>query len=176
MNRKVIAVVASTLALAGAAVLLAQTADPISTEARGSYNRVKGFILKAADAMPEANYGFKPTAEIRNYGQLFTHIAESQMRTCSTLNGAMKQSDAGSKTAKTDIIAVLKASFDECDKAFEGASDAAVAQTTGTGRAMRTKIGSLYGTVAHDNEMYGVIGVYMRLKGMVPPSSEGPGR
>lgn len=162
--------------LAGAAYLAAQTAEPVTSEAKASYGRVKGFILKAADAMPESNYSFKPAAEIRNFGQLFTHIAESQMRTCSGLNNAAKQSDAATKTSKTEIIAAIKASFDECDKAFDSVNDASAAQTTGAGRGMRTKIGSLYGTVAHDNEMYGVIGVYMRLKGLVPPSSEGPGR
>lgn len=164
-------------------ILQSQTPDPLTSEARASYARVKGFILKAADAMPEQNYGFKPTADVRTFGELLIHVAETQMRTCAPSRAAPSRAapsraanDAVPKTGKAQTISAISASFEACDKAFEEINDNNIAQVTGTGWARGTRLASLYGTVVHDNEMYGVMGIYMRLKGLVPPSSEGSGR
>ena len=69
-------------------------------------------------------------------------------------------------------MAALKESFAECDKAYDSLTDATAGEMTKAARP-RTKLGTLVGNTAHDNEMYGAMAVYMRLKGIVPPSSEG---
>jgi uncharacterized damage-inducible protein DinB len=150
-----------------------QSGNPLSTEVKGAYTNVKNNILKAADKVSEADYAFKASPEVRPFGQLLGHVADSNLRTCSAMNGAAKTGDASTKTAKADIVAALKDSFAECDKAIDSLTDATATQMVTMGRGQRSKIGTLWGTVSHDNEMYGTMSVYMRLKGLVPPSTEG---
>jgi hypothetical protein len=85
----------------------------------------------------------------------------------------MKQGEAGGKTAKADLVAALKASFDECDAAFDKLTDANYLEAAGAGRGQTPRLGALFrGVIIHDNEEYGYLAVYLRLKGIVPPSSD----
>ena len=79
-----------------------------------------------------------------------------------------------SKTAKADLVAALKASFDACDAAWDAMTDTTAMETVaGRGGAKRTKLSMLIGaTIVHNNEEYGYLAVYMRMKNVVPPSSD----
>jgi uncharacterized damage-inducible protein DinB len=158
------------LSLAGACALQAQT-NPMIAENKGAYTNVKNNLLKAADKMPEDAYSFKPTPEVQSFAQRIAHIA-NQIGTCSAMTGERKTSDANNKTAKADLVAALKASFDACDAAWDSMNDkTAVEMIAGRG-GQRTKLSVLIGNTTHDVEMYGYLSVYMRLKGVVPPSSD----
>jgi uncharacterized damage-inducible protein DinB len=157
-------------ALAGGCTLQAQT-NPLIAESKRAYTAIKTNLTKAADKMTDENYNFKASADIRTFGALIAHIADSQMRMCAQVKGEQKTADAASKTAKADLVAALKASFDECDAAFDSITDANAGEMLG-GRAPRSKLGTLIYVTTHDNEEYGYLAVYMRLKGVVPPSSE----
>ena len=159
--------------LAGACALQAQNSQ--TGEVKAQYNNIKNNITRAADKMPESDYSFKPTDQIRSFGELVSHIADTQTRLCGMLSGENLTPNAASKTSKADLTAALKASFDACDKAYNSATDATANETVGQGRMQRSRVGMLYFNVIHDNEMYGVMGVYLRLKNIVPPSSEGGG-
>lgn len=148
-----------------------QASNPFSTEAKQAYTGIKNNLTRMAESMPEENYGFKPTPEIRSFGQLVGHVADAQMRTCSAINGEMKSGGAFSKTSKEDLVAALKEAFAECDKAYDSLTDASATEMIKSPRGQRTKLGALYGNIIHDNEEYGYMAVYMRLKGVVPPSS-----
>src|SRR3954471_9768752 len=175
MNRNIAWLSASLLAGAGlvALTMQAQTAPSAAAELKASYARIKTNLMKAADKVPEDAFSFTPATTIRPFGALVGHVADAQMGTCSSLTGERKQGSAGSKTSKADLVAALKESFDACDKAYDALTDANAMESTGSGRGQRTRIGVLYGNVVHDNEMYGTMAVYMRAKGLVPPSSEG---
>lgn len=147
--------------------------NPLSTEAKQMYTGVKNNLLKMAEKMPEEHYAFKATAEIRTFGQLIGHVADSQARTCSAVMGEMKNLNASSKTSKADLVAALKESFSLCDKAFDSLTDAKATEMISMGQRQSTRLGALVRTVSHSNEEYGYMAVYMRLKGVVPPSSEG---
>ena len=84
-----------------------------------------------------------------------------------------KTGAAKSKTSKADLVAAIKESFDACDKAFDALTDANALEPVAAGRGQQPRIAVLYGLIVHSNEVYGAMGVYMRLKGIVPPSSEG---
>ena len=170
MNRSLLTIPAILFVSAGA--MSAQSGNPLSTEAKQAYNGVKNNLLKAAEKMPEADYSFKPTPEIRSFGQLVGHIADAQMRTCSAFKGESKTADAASKTSKADLVAALQAAFAECDGAYDSLTDAAATEMVKTPRGQRTRLGMLVGNTTHDNEEYGYLAVYLRLKGIVPPSSE----
>jgi uncharacterized damage-inducible protein DinB len=146
--------------------------NPLSGEIKQSYQMVKNNIIKSAQEMPEENYSFKPTPDIRSFAQVLGHVAESQMRTCSAFTGAQKSIDAASKTSKADLVAALQEAFTQCDKAYDMVTDADATNMIKTPRGQRTKLGALIANTTHDTEQYGIIAVYLRLKGLVPPSSQ----
>jgi hypothetical protein len=149
-----------------------QANGQMAKEVKQAYESVKNNLTKAADKMPDSAYDFKASSDIRTFGALIGHIATAQMGTCSAVNGAMKKSEAGSKTSKADLVAALKDSFAECDKAYDSLTDANASEMIKTPRGERTRLGMLVGNTTHDNEEYGYLAVYMRIKGIVPPSSD----
>jgi uncharacterized damage-inducible protein DinB len=160
-------------ALAGSCTLQAQTANPLIGEAKQAYNGIKNNLQRMAEKISDENYNFQPTPDIRTFGQLVGHVAQAQMRTCAAVKGEQKSVDVGPKSSKADLVAALKASSAECDAAFESLTDANATEMIQAGRGQRSKLGALVGTITHDNEEYGYMAVYLRLKGVVPPSSEG---
>lgn len=167
MNRTAAIFVAG--AIAGACALQAQT---MSAELKQMYNGVKNNLTRMAEKMPEENFSFQPTPEIRTFGQLVAHVADSQARTCSAVSGAPKSVDAAKKTSKAELVAALKESFELCDAAVNGTTDENANQMVSSGRGQATRLLTLARTVSHSNEEYGYMAVYMRLKNIVPPSSE----
>lgn len=157
---------------AGCFCLYAQDASTVVKEARQSYDHVKNNILKAAEEMPEQDYSFQPTPDIRTFGQLVGHIAEAQAHYCSAAADIKTQLNVRGNASKADLMAALKESIGTCDRAYDSVSESNYSSTAGTGRMQHSKLGILYGNVAHDNEEYGYMSVYLRLKGLVPPSSQ----
>lgn len=168
MNRRMTIIPLAAVALA----YTAQAQNPLSTEAKTAYTNIKNNLTRMAEKMPDDAYSYKPSPDIRTFGELIAHVASSQMGTCSAVNGAMRKSDAASKTTKADLVAALKESFAECDKAFDSLTDAGAAQMIKGPRGERTKLGMLNGVITHGNEEYGYMAVYLRMKGVVPPSSD----
>jgi len=167
--------IASLFALGLSAALAVQAQAPQSASAtvKAAYGRIKTNFQKAAEKMPEENYGFAPASGIETFGQRVAHIADAQMGGCTAMLGERKAGTAKSKTAKADLVAALKESFEACDKAFDALTDTNAMEIVSAGRGHQARIAALYGIVVHANEVYGAMGVYMRVKGLVPPSSEG---
>src|SRR5580658_5459223 len=92
--------------MAAIAPLHAQSTNPVIAEMKQSYNAEKGYLTRAAAAMPEEDYSFKPTPDIRTFGALMAHIADHQTRFCSAARGAAKKGDP-TLTAKADLVAAL---------------------------------------------------------------------
>jgi uncharacterized damage-inducible protein DinB len=154
--------------------LVAEDANPLSTDAREAYTAVKNNILKSAEKMPEQNYGFKPAPRVRTFGQILGHVAEEQYIYCGAVRGEQKAVDVEkNKTAKADLMAALEESFTYCDVAYNSLTDAAAANTVEIGASRRTKLRLLWGNTVHDTSHYGNLVTYMRIKGLVPPSTEG---
>ena len=167
-----IAAASAVLCLSGA---WAQTPPSMAAVVRQNYNQLKNVLTRAADAMPDDGYAFQPTAPERNFGGWVAHVADTQMNTCSNVAGAAKNINAGAKTAKADLVAALKESFDACDAVFEGLTDANANDPVPGFRGPQPRLTTLFGMLSHDNECYGSMAVYLRLKGIVPPSSDRSG-
>ena len=138
------------------------------------YGMAKGNLLKAAEKMSEENYSFKPTDDVRSFGQVVGHVADANYMFCSAVLGE-KPPVSGiekGKTAKADLVAAIKASFDYCDKAYE-LPESDIAQKVKFFGQDRPKLTILSFNNMHDYEHYGNMVTYMRLKKIVPPSSEG---
>jgi uncharacterized damage-inducible protein DinB len=150
-----------------------QAADnPLSSELKQNYNQQKAVLLAEADRMADADYAFKATPEVGTFGSRVAHVADAQIMICSAVKGENKKPDTAGKTFKSDLVAALKASFDYCDGAYAALTDATATQTVTIFGQPQTKLSALWGNVAHDSEMYGYMAVYLRLKGLVPPTSE----
>ena len=158
------------LLAASASAVYAQS-NPLSGEVKGNYNNIKNNLLRGAEKMPETDYNFRPAPESRTFGEVVTHIATVQAALCASAKGETKQLD-GTKTSKADAVAALKASIDYCDPVYDALTDASGMQMGKMFGRDRTKLGILDFNVIHDNEMYGTMAVYLRSKGLVPPSSE----
>jgi hypothetical protein len=158
--------------LAAAAHASAQS-DPISADAKQDYATVKKVLLKSAEKMPEENYSFRSTPQVRTFGEMIAHIADSQTALCSIAKGEQKRGNAAGKTSQADLSAALKASFDYCDPVYDSITDTSGAQVVKVFGRDKSRLGVLFLNIAHDNEMYGQMVAYMRIKGIVPPSSEG---
>jgi uncharacterized damage-inducible protein DinB len=148
--------------------------DPLSTGNKGLYNTVKNNLIKAAEKMPEENYGFKPTPEVRSFGQIVGHVADAQYLFCSAALGDKNPAPGieKSKTTKADLVQALNDAFSYCDKAYNGMTDAHAAEIVTFFGRDQAKLTVLAFNSAHNAEHYGNIVTYMRMKGLVPPSSE----
>jgi len=163
------------LALAGAVALNAQE-NPISTNMKASWTNIRDLLAKMAEKMPEDGYRFKPTPEMEDFGQRMAHEFSFNMRICATLKGEQKAvnvSERGTPT-KAEILAAMREANAECDSVFDALTDAQAVQMVTMGRGgPRPRQAILAGSILeHSQEMYGYMAVYLRLKGIVPPSSD----
>ncbi len=154
-------------------VCLLQAQDQMSKETKGLYTAVKGYILKSADKMPEANYSFKPSPDVRSYGAILGHLADDQYAFCSAAKGEKKDSNVEKEVrTKAGLIEALNAAFAYCDPVYDSLTDAKGATMMKFFGGERSLSGILNFNVSHDFEHYGNIITYLRIKGLVPPSSE----
>jgi len=163
------------LIVAGAGVLAAQD-NPLSTEAQQSWTRTKGNLVGAAEKMSEENYSYKPAPESQSFKDLVAHTADSAMGVCSGYNGEPRKLGAASKTSKADLVAALKEGIAECDKAYSSLTDAKATEMIDSRGGKRSRLGVLYGNTIHLEHEYAQMAVHLRLKGVVPPSTERRGK
>jgi DinB superfamily len=150
--------------LLSAAALLAED-NPFSSDARQQYALVKDNLMKAAGRMPEENYSFRSVPQVRTFGEMIAHVADGQLLMCQVVTGEKTTANAKfppPKTSKADLVAALKASFDYCDPVYAKMTDAAAAAKVKWFRWDMSKLGLLNWNIAHDNEMYGIIGAFLR--------------
>ena len=156
----------------------AQGPNALVNEAKFPWSVVRDNLLKMAQKMPEENYGFKPSPEMESFGQRVAHIAGANLRVCQGVGGGEQTAGVNRGASKAELVAALKKSSDACDAVFASLTDAAAMEKISSRlggpfppEATRTKLSTLYNMVRHSNEMYGYMCVYLRLKGIVPPSS-----
>ena len=159
-------------ALAALCIASPAAAQGISTMAP-IYEDVKGNILKSADMMPAENFAFKPTPEVRSFGQLVGHIANANFMICATAKGEKSPAtqDYEKATDKAALVKGLQDAFAYCDPVYKMADASLGAEAEMFGMKM-TRMGWAFMNVTHDNLHYGNVITYLRLKGLTPPSSK----
>lgn len=172
---------AVALALAAIPAMATAQAPPAGQKITLSANLMRGNasiqrdLLEAAEKMPEADYQFKPTPETRPFGQLVAHVALSQFGGCAALKGepSPKKDDKEETTrTKAEYVALLKDSTAYCEPAFATITEDNVLGLVTVRNNEVARGLFLAGSNAHGNEMYGTMAVYLRLKGLVPPTTE----
>jgi uncharacterized damage-inducible protein DinB len=154
----------------------APPANPITASEKGLYSFVSNAVIGAAQKMPEENYSFKPTPDVRSFGQLVGHVADASYMFCSQALGEanpMKDIEK-TKTSKADLVAAVKDAVAYCNKAFDSMTDAKGSQMVKLFNFDIARLTVFSLNTAHTDEHYGNMVTYLRLKGIVPPTSENP--
>ena len=154
----------------------APPANPITASEKGLYSFVSSAVIRAAEKMPEANYAFKPTPEVRSFGQLVGHVADASYMFCAKAQGEANPGNniEKTKTSKADLVASLKDAVAYCNKAFDSMTDAQGSEMVKLFNFQTAKLTVLSLNTAHTDEHYGNMVTYLRIKGIVPPTSENP--
>lgn len=148
--------------------------NPLTAYQKGLSNGLQQIILRSAELMPEEKYSFRPTEEVRTFGQLIGHIADSQYFFCAAVKGEKNPGLKIEKTAttKAELTSALKTAFDYCTDTYGGLTDlTGVEGITFMGEG-KPKLGVLSVNNVHAGLHYGNLIVYLRMNGIVPPSSD----
>jgi uncharacterized damage-inducible protein DinB len=141
--------------------------------ARLLWEPVIGYITAVAEELPEGKYSFKPTPEVRSFGEMFGHVAGAQYLFCAAASGQPPRQEDDiekSKKSKADLVAALKASTQYCNKAYAQDDRAAQGKTKLFGQE-RSRLHALGMNATHNAEHYGNLVTYLRINKIVPPSS-----
>jgi len=142
---------------------------------RGSWNAIKRNVSGSAQAMPEAGFAFKPTPEVRTFGELLGHLANEHYIFCSRMKGEPnphEKVDFEKKTTKAEFVKDINDSIAYCDAAYAAVKDDAKTIAPYAAGKRDTPFSLMLMNVTHDSEHYGNLVTYLRLKGIVPPSSQ----
>lgn len=151
-------------------------ANPITVSEKGLYSFISSAVVRAAQKMPEENYSFKPTPDVRSFGQLVGHVADANYMFCSQASGEPNpvKDIEKTKTSKADLVAAIKDAVAYCSKSFDGMTDAKGSEMVKLFNFNLARITLFSLNTAHTDEHYGNMVTYLRLKGIVPPTSENP--
>ncbi len=169
---RLVGVIVITIPFACSSAVHAQDANPISTNLRASWSNIRDLLTKMADEMPTENYRFKPTPEIQDFGQRMGHAIITNMRACAALKGDTKTITLSAMPSKDEIVSAMKQANDECDSLMDSLTDADVLRFVSARGGQRLELGVIEGMIEHSQENNGYLDVYLRIKGIVPPSSD----
>jgi uncharacterized damage-inducible protein DinB len=161
-----------------AAPAQSRPAQTYQTFLQAQYASLKRYIIASAEKMPAEHFGFKPAPEVMTYAGLLGHIIDVQYGFCNAVKrGPNPATGKGldKLTDKTTLLPAVKEAFTYCDDAFAGLTDENALEmlTLGSGANQRqvARASQLTMVIAHGNEHYGNLVTYMRMHGIVPPSS-----
>ena len=153
-------------------------ASQVLAQLRADWLAQKDTMMKIADAMPEAKFGYKSTPPQRNYGEQIMHVALANVDLLKTLGGKAAPPAFTAESAKTkaEILKALADSYDYGTALLDEQTEATVLQPVSNppsvlGPASRARI--VWTLLAHTMDIYGQMAVYLRLNGIVPPASRG---
>jgi uncharacterized damage-inducible protein DinB len=169
-------VMAAALAAALMVPSSAFAQNPYTDSIKGQLAQIKAPVIRTAEKVGEDLYAFKPTPEVRSLGQLIAHIADGNFGICAAASGMKPPMSGVEKSTqgngKAALQKALAASFEFCEAGIAAMDDKKGAETVKTFLGVQARLGVFAFNNSHVNEHYGNLVTYMRLKGIVPPSSE----
>jgi uncharacterized damage-inducible protein DinB len=171
-------IVIAAVLIALPSIASAQNANPLTANAKVQFGALSGFVVRSAEKVPEDLYSFRATPEVRSMAELFGHVADAMFAMCSTAAGT-KPPRAGIEkvvTAKAPLVAALKEGVSYCNSVYDTMTDQKGLETVPFYFGPTPRVSVLYFVVTHTYEHYGNLVTYMRLKNIVPPSSEPPAK
>ena len=146
--------------------------NPYTDDAKATYAMLSANVIKAAERMPEEKYNFKPVDSVNSFGALVLHLAQAQGGICGAASGKKMAPPAKKPETKAELTAALKAATDFCSEAIASLNDAAGAEQVQLFGMTKPKLGWIYFNNMHTYEHYGNLSTYLRMNGLVPPSSD----
>jgi uncharacterized damage-inducible protein DinB len=158
-----------------AAPAAASSENPITDSTKQIYDMTKQLVLRSLEKMPEDQLGFKPVDTVRSYGEILGHIANANYMICGMAVGEKSDQPDFEKTATTraELTKALNGAFAYCDEVYSGMTDVKGSELLPkTPFGQQARLSMLSFNTTHTWEHYGNLITYMRMKGIVPPSSE----
>lgn len=170
MKRILVLSGAMVLAMAGPAFAQKVVADALARSAAGTFRN----LVESAEKMPEADYGFQATKETRTFGAFVGHTINAAYNNCSRAKGEdnPNKEDLEKVTAKAKLVEAAKAVQAYCDAVYAAQTDASLAELVQAGQNQVPRAQLLIGVISHNMNEYGQKVILMRLKGIVPPTTE----
>lgn len=154
--------------------------DPMSAWLRDAYTTNRNFIEQAAEKVPEDVYSMRPgpQMEVRTFGQIVGHLIYTNYTWCAQVKGEpspIQGKDYEKVTSKAELVRTLHEAFLYCDGVYASMTDTSGMDTITLGQPGRQmqvpRMARLVQNYGHNNEHYGNIVTYMRIKSIVPPSA-----
>ena len=151
----------------------------LASSAKAMHAMIRRDLAEAAETMPAGEYAFRPTPEVRTFGQIIGHLIDANFFFCSQAAGEKSPATADYEqiTDKAALVKSLNDSLAYCDRVYAATTDAnfiqpmQIVNVMGTGSTNTVRGAVLMYNITHNNEHYGNLAVYLRLKGHVPPST-----
>jgi uncharacterized damage-inducible protein DinB len=164
----------TSAALVASALPAAAQSNALADALKRHHDGVARNVVEAAEKMPEAEYGFQATKDVRTFGGFIGHIANANYTFCSRAKGEANPNKENFEKVveKAKLVAAVKAAVAYCEPAYAKQTDASLSEMVAAGQAQAPRGAILIQNASHNNEHYGNLVTYMRLKGLVPPSTE----
>ena len=148
----------------------------LAAVAQSMHATIRRELAETAEVMSADEYAFKPTPAVRSFAALLGHVVNANFFFCATALGVRSPSTRNFEevTDKATLVQGLRDALAYCDGVYAGVTDASVGEliTMPNANGKQASRGAvLIFNTTHNNEHYGNIVVYMRLKGHVPPST-----
>lgn len=154
------------------------TGDPLTAALKGQFDGVARNVREAAEKMPDDKYTYQATKDVRTFGGFVGHVANAHYMLCSRAKGEANPNKQNFEevTGKAALVKAIADANAYCEGVFTGASDKWLLETITQGQGANARqvprAAVLAGNTSHSNEHYGNLVTYMRINGLVPPSTE----
>ena len=166
--------VVAAVAIAAPSVSAQSTSPSVVKELVASWQRAATDIVDVAEAMPEDKYGYKPTPEISTFRDQLVHVAGVAQRFIDTAKGTKSEPGHPHKDMpKAEVIALLKQTFRTGQETLGSLTDAQLLEQVKFpfGDRMVTRFAFWLGPLYQVRNHHGQLVVYLRMNGIVPPTT-----
>lgn len=148
----------------------------MSSVVKNMHATIRQNLADAAQSMPAEDYAFKATPQVRSFAEVLGHVVNANFFFCSQAKGETLPSKENFErvTDKAVMVKGMNDALKYCDDVYNGITDASFNELitmAGPAKKQASRGSVLVFNTTHNNEHYGNIVVYMRLKGRVPPST-----
>jgi uncharacterized damage-inducible protein DinB len=147
--------------------------DPLTAALKRQWDGIALNLKESAEKVPEDKYSVRPSQDVKTFAGEVGHAANTHYFFCARIKGEANpnKEDYEKLTSKDALVKALVASNDYCSALFNGATDKWLMEMVGQGAQTQPRAAVLAAHIAHSNETYGTMVPYMRMSGIVPPST-----
>jgi uncharacterized damage-inducible protein DinB len=163
------------LAAAGLAAVPASAAEGFVEELKAQWESSRRQLVAVAEAVPQDKYNYRPTPEVRTFREIIVHVAGENLSWMEIVGGVPQPGEHTRfehLTAREDVLQAVTEYFDYGTKVLAGMTDQEAMGTVIQRNRPTPRWVIVVQAIGHSKEHYGNMVTYLRLNGMVPPSSQ----